>query len=253
MIKYKTDKEIEIMAEGGKKLSSILEELSHIAKPGIRTLDIDNYALKLIEECGGEPSFKRVPGYRHCTCITVNDEVVHGLPSQYTLQDGDIVGIDIGLYYKGFHTDTSMTVPIGTVSPRIKKFLQAGRDSLEMAVNQAISGNKVWDISKAMETPIKKAHFSPVKSLTGHGIGKELHEEPHIPCFALGKREESPTLEVGMCVAIETIYNEGSSQVVYKNNDNWTIASADGSLSAVFEMTVAVRKSEPQILTPLSS
>lgn len=251
MNKIKTDQEIEIMAEGGDKLSYVLSQLVSMAKSGVTTLDLDREAEKLILQAGGKPSFKMVPGYKYTICTTVNDEVVHGLPSGYEIKEGDIVGIDIGIFYKGFHTDTSQTVKVGDVKRDTHIFLEAGKTSLIMAIKEAVAGNRVWDISAAMEKPIKASGFAPVKSLTGHGIGRELHEEPHIPCFTLGRREDSIELKEGMVLAIETIYNQRGADVVYKNDDDWTISTKDGALSAVFEATVAIFKGKPRVLTPL--
>ncbi len=251
MINTKSPQEIEIMTEGGAKLSQILGELANNVQPGITTLEIDTQAERLLLSTGGEPSFKKVPGYKFSTCTTVNEEVVHGLPTKYVLKDGDILSIDIGLFYKGFHTDTSVTIPVGKISPETQLFIEAGRKSLKNAVTAAKSGGTVWDISHAMEIPIKENGFSPVTSLTGHGIGKNLHEEPSIPCFTIGSQKHSAKLGPGMCLAIETIYNKGSAEVIYKNEDNWTISTRDHSLSGLFEVTVAITSKGTRILTPL--
>jgi len=250
-LSLKTSSEIETISKGGILLSQILKKLFLFVRPGLSTRQIDQKATVLIRQTGGFPSFKKVPGYKHSTCLTVNDEVVHSLPTDYLLREGDILGIDIGLYYKGFHADTSITLPIAKVSPSTQRFLEAGKDSLIQAIKAAKPGNTVWDISKAMETPIKDSGFAPVQSLTGHGIGRSLHEPPAVPCFTQGDKSHSPVLLPGLVLALETIYNQGSPEVIYKNSDNWTIATRDGKLSAVFEATIVVTPSGPRILTPL--
>lgn len=252
MIKLKSPREIAIMTEGGEKLSQVLRQLSLLVLPGSTPIDIDQKAQKFLLATGGTPSFKTVSGYKYSTCISVNDEVVHSIPTRTPLKEGDIVGLDIGLLYKGYHTDTSITLPVGKISPETQKFLKAGRESLDSAVNQAKIGNTIWDISKAMEAPILKAGYSPVRSLTGHGVGTTLHEEPYVPCFAVGDRKYSIKLEPGLILAIETIYNQGTPEVVYKNDDNWTLVTEDGKLSGMFEVTVAITNQGTQILTPLA-
>jgi len=241
----KTAKEIETMAGGGKLLARIRDKVTQAVKPGITTLQLDKLADKLITEAGGKASFKMVPGYRWATCININDTVVHGIPSDYKIKPGDKVGIDVGLYYKGFHTDTSVTVG----GP--EKFLEVGRRGLKRAIEQARVGKRVADISTAMQETVEEAGLSVVRALTGHGIGRQLHEEPAIPCFVLGEYEHSPKLVEGMVLAIEIMYNQGDFEVVYKNDDGWTIATADGKISGLFEETVAVTSHGPVVLTAI--
>jgi methionyl aminopeptidase len=177
--------------------------------------------------------------------------VVHGVPNEYQLKERDLLGIDIGLFYKGFHTDMAETVIVGSLndSNHLKKFIQAGWEALNQAINMAKVGNRVGHISKAIEETITKAGYSSVRALVGHGIGRDLHEDPQIPCFFKGKLEETARLEIGMTLAIEIIYNQGKPEVVYKNDDGWTIKTKDGSLSGLFEHTVAILKNGPEILT----
>lgn len=241
-IRIKTAEEIEIMAEGGRRLADIRTKLAEAAKPGVTTMDLENLANRLIKEMGGEAAFKKVPGYHWAICASVNDEVVHGIPGKYRIKKGDIVGIDVGLIYKGWYTDAAVT--IGN-----NKFLETGKKALKKAIEQARPGKRIADISKAMEKVIVEAGYSPVRALTGHGVGKELHEEPAIPCFTLGAGDYSPKIEVGMTLAVEVMYNEGSAEVGYKNGDGWTIATADGKISGLFEETVAVTAGGPRILT----
>lgn len=230
------------------KLAAIRDQLAVFAKPGVTTKQIDSLAEKLIAKSGGEASFKLVPGYDYATCISVNADVVHGVPGSYKLKAGDIASIDVGLKYRGFHTDTSVTVTIGQVQPEVTEFLTIGRRCLARAIQQAKPGKRVADISREMAR-VAEHGFAPVQALTGHGIGRQLHEEPAIPCFVVGETRHSPVLQVGMVLAIEIMYNLGTAEVVYKNNDGWTIATADGKISGLFEETVAVTKQGPVILT----
>ena len=229
----KTPEEIKIMAGGGRKLAEIRDLLASMVKVGMTTAELDGLADELIAKAGGKPSFKMVPGYKWATCINVNDVVVHGIPGSYKIKSGDKIGIDVGMCYKGFHTDTSITVG----GP--KKFLEVGRLALKKAIDQARPGKRVMDT----------AGYSMVRALTGHGIGRYLHEEPAIPCFVVGKYNRSIELKEGMVLAIEIMYNEGTSEVVYQNDDGWTISTADGKISGLFEETVAVTKTGPVILT----
>ena len=253
-ISIKTAEEIKIMAEGGQKLARVRDGLAEAVKPGVTPLDLDQLADKLIAKEGAKASFKMVPGYSNATCICINDEVVHGIPTaKQRFAEGDLVGIDVGIFYKGWHTDTSTTVAIKTgnksLESKNEKFLTTGRTALKRAIEQVKIGKRVADISAAMQEVIEKAGYSPIQALTGHGVGRELHEEPAIPCFVLGKYEHSPKLVEGMVIAVEVMYNEGSPEVVYKDTDGWTIITADGKISGLFEETVAVTKNGPQVLT----
>lgn len=248
MIPIKTEEEIAKMREGGHILAETLEKVKMQVKPGISTRELDKFTDELISEVG-EPSFKHVRDYKWATCMCVNEVVVHGIPNEYKLKEGDILGIDIGMLYKGFHTDMSETVIVGKGNEFLEKFLQAGKGALAQAIKAAIMGNRVGHISKAIGETITKAGFSPVQALIGHGVGEKLHEEPAIPCFLKGRIEETPLLKEGMVLAIEVIYNQGRPEVVYKNDDGWTIKTADGQLSGLFEQTVAILPKGPEILT----
>lgn len=257
MIRIKTKEEIKIMAEGGKKLSRILKFLIKKAKSGVRTKEIDKIAESLIKKEGGEPSFKKVKGYSFSTCLCVNDCVVHGLPSSYRLKEGDILGIDVGIFYKGFHTDMAWTIRVGGSTKKEKRkkdeidaFLIAGEEALNMAIKKAKIGNHIGDISKAIQTIIEKKGYSVVRQLVGHGVGEKLHEEPQIPCFLIGRIKKTPVLKEGMTLAIEVIYNQKGPKVCYKNHDGWSIVTQDKSLSGLFEKTIAITKNGPLVLTP---
>lgn len=245
-ITLKTPDEVAIMAEGGKILHEIKLALISATSPGITGQDLENLATKQIKLAGAQASFAKVPGYKWATCINVNDIVVHGIPNSTPFKKGDCVGIDVGLYYKGFHTDTSTSVMVGN---HTSNFLDTGKKALKLAITQAKIGNRIADISRAMQVNVEKAGFSVVRALTGHGIGKNLHEEPYIPCFEVGKYTASPKLLNGMVIAIEIMYNLGVADVVYKNDDGWTIATADGKISGLFEETVAITKDGPVVLT----
>lgn len=245
----KTPAQIAILAQGGQKLAHVRAELVAAVKPGLTTAWLDALAERLITQAGGQPSFKKVAGYSWATCLSVNDEVVHGVPSQRVLVAGDVVGIDVGLYYRGWHTDTSVTVKVGGASAQVDKFLACGRQALAAAIGQAQPGGQIADISTAMQRVVEENGYSVVRALTGHGIGRQLHEEPAIPCFVTDPQAPSPPLVPGLVLAIEVMYNQGGPGVVYKNADGWTIATADGKISGLFEETVAVTPAGPLVLT----
>jgi methionyl aminopeptidase len=245
----KTPEEIKIMAEGGKMLGEIRDSVASAVRPGITSEELENLACGLIEKTSGQASFKMVKGYKHATCISINDVVVHGIPDREVIGEGDIVGVDVGLFYRGFHTDTAVTVGTGKIGPENQTFLDTGRRALKEALLQARQGKRIWDISRVIQECVEKSGYSAVTALTGHGIGKNLHEEPAIPCFAIGRPENSAKIVEGMVLAIEVMYNKGRPEVVYKNEDGWTISTVDGKISGLFEHTVAVTKNGPVVLT----
>lgn len=253
-ISIKTGEQIKIMAEGGAKLAMIRDQLAMAVKPGVTPLQLDQLADNLISKEGGKPSFKLVSGYNNATCICVNEVVVHGIPTgKDKFKEGDIVGIDVGMIYKGWHTDTATTVRVEELESRRagekERFLETGRRALKLAIDQVKIGKRVADISEIIQKTVEKEGYSAVRALTGHGVGKELHEEPAIPCFKIGEYEYSPKLTEGMVLAIEVMYNAGTAEVVYKDSDGWTIITADGKISGLFEETVAITKNGPQVLT----
>jgi len=268
MIDVKTKEEIQAMREGGKKLWRILQKLLSESVVGISLQTLEDHAQKYIKNEGGLPSFSTVKGYRWATCLCINDEVVHGIPSPYILQDGDVLTIDIGMIYKGFHTDSAWTKIISTPlsfrppsrnlkmpdqvrHDRLSKetFLKIGEETLKKAISVAKAGNRVGHISQAIEQSITDAGYSVVRSLTGHGVGKTLHEEPMIPEYLDKPLERTPLLVSGMTLAIEVIYAMGKGAIVYSKDDGWTLASKDESLTAVFEQTIGIGESETSVLT----
>lgn len=248
MIKSKTKDEIEIMREGGQKLLQIKEELAKNVTLGKSGEDIDKLARELIAKAGGKPSFKMVKNYFWTTCVNINDGVVHGIPDKKAFKEGDIVSIDVGFFYKGFHTDTSFTTSIGKAAKETLKFLDAGKKSLKESVCQVKPGRKISAISKKIQKILEERGYSPVRALTGHGIGRELHEEPNIPCF-WDPRLKDEIIPEGAVFAIEVIYTLGLPDLVLSTDDNWTISTKDGKIAGLFEETVAASKNGPQILT----
>ena len=250
MIDYKTEEEIKIMSEGGKKLKQILERLIKFVKPGITTLAIENEAQRLIKEEKAEVSFDKVEGYQFATCLPVNEQIVHTPPSERVLKKGDLLTIDIGLYYQGFHTDCAKTMVVGEEEKgEIKRFLDTGREALKKAIEKIKVGGYLGEVSKAIETIIKKNGYFVIKKLTGHGIGKDLHEDPFVFGFLDRPLEKTLKIKPGLVLAVEVIYSMGTEEMVFEKDNDWSIVTKDGSLSACFEKTVAVTKNGVFILT----
>jgi methionyl aminopeptidase len=250
MIHYKTEEEIKIMSEGGKKLKQIFEKLIKFVKPGITTLAIENEAQRLIKEEKAEVSFDKVEGYQFATCLPVNEQIVHTPPSERVLKKGDLLTIDIGLYYQGFHTDCAKTMVVGEEEKgEIKRFLDTGREALKKAIEKIKVGGYLGEVSKAIETIIKKNGYFVIKRLTGHGIGKDLHEDPFVFGFLDRPVEKTLKIKPGLVLAIEVIYSMGTEEMAFEKDNDWSIVTKDGSLSSCFEKTVAVTKNGVLILT----
>lgn len=256
MIHIKSEKELEIMRVSGKILAEVLFELLDFVKIGVSELEIDTLAEKLIREKGAEPGFKKVKGYHYSVCMATNDVVVHGIPTEYRFKEGDVVGIDCGVYYQGFHTDMAETIQVTSNLKQVTRekdnvhvFVETGKKALEEGIRRAQAGNHVGHISQAIQGIVESQGYSIVRSLVGHGVGRQLHEEPEVPGYLQGKISDTPVLREGMTIAVEVIYNMGKRDVVYGNHDNWTIKTKDGSLSGVFERTIAITKDGPEILT----
>jgi len=243
----KSDKEIEIMKKSGQICANALKKVLEDIKPGTKLLNLDRIASKELERQGASSSFKTVEDYKYTICTTVNEQVVHGIPNDRVLEEGDIIGIDIGALYKNYHSDLAITVPVGETSEDTEIFLNVGKTTLYEAINKAKVGNTIGDISETIQNRIEGSGYSIVKNLTGHGVGRELHEEPMVPGF--GKKGTGPKLVENMTIAIEIIYTKGSGEVVL-GKDNWTISSKDKSIGGLFEQTIAINKNGPIVLTP---
>ena len=246
----KTPEEIELIAEGGKLLRSILNDVAKLVKPGVTTKDLSDFANKEIRKVGGVPSFigygeKRNP-FPAAICTSVNDVVVHGIPGKEVLAEGDIVGLDIGMIYKNLFTDTAITVAVGSVDEKKQKLINTTKRALEIGIQQAVIGNKTGDIGHAVQTFAEKEGFSVVRDLVGHGVGYSVHEDPQVPNY--GKKGTGAKLVEGMVIAIEPMLCTGTYHV-YFESDGWTIRTEDGGLSAHFEHTIAITCKGPRILT----
>jgi len=250
-IPVKTAREIALMRESGRIVADVLALIGREVRPGVRVIDLDRLAEEYIRSRGGEPAFK---GYGHdaknlfpgTLCISVDDQVVHGIPDGRVLKEGEIVSIDVGVRKGGYFGDAARTFPVGVVAEEKRRLLQVTEESLYAGLAQACAGNKLHDVSAAVQEHVEAAGFSVVRDLVGHGIGKNLHEEPAIPNY--GVRGTGPVLQEGMALAIEPMVNAGTSRVRVEN-DGWTVTTADGKPSAHFEHTVVVRQGEPEILT----
>jgi len=245
-IGIKTEAELALLREAGKILSSIIRDLQCSLKIGMTTGQIDQVTEKLIRDHHVIPAFKGYRGFPGSVCVSVNQEVVHGIPGSKVIRDGDIVSIDVGIIHQGWYSDTALTVGIGQIRPELKKLLDVTRDALYKGIAKARDGNHLSDISHAIQQYIEANRFSVVRDFVGHGIGKALHEEPEIPNF--GPPGCGPVLKAGMVIAIEPMVNIGTWQTRI-TEDGWTVVTLDGKPSAHFEHTVAVTAGGPEILT----
>jgi len=249
----KSPAEIALMDEANRIIRMILVDLRGFVRPGVSTLDVDRFAEDRIRAAGGVPAFKGYP-HRHdghdfpgTVCASLNDEVVHGVPrATVVLKDGDILSVDLGILYKGYFGDAAETYPVGTIESNAQRLLDVTRESLQRAIEQAKPGNRVSDIGHAVQAHVEAAGFSVVREFVGHGIGSNLHEEPQIPNF--GQPGRGVRLTPGMVLAIEPMVNAGGPEVVLSAEDGWTARTRDGSLSAHFELSVAVTENGPRVL-----
>lgn len=248
MIVLKSSEEIAKMRRAGSVVATVLQSIKELVKPGVTTREIDAHAEELILGFGAKPMFKGYNGFPACACISVNDEIIHGIPSSRRLTEGDIVGIDLGAQLDGFCGDSAVTLPVGKISDEAEKLLKVTKEALFKGIESAVVGNRVRDISRSVQTYVESNGFSVVKDFVGHGIGRRLHEAPNVPNFVEFGEERSERLRAGMVIAIEPMVNVGSDEVVIMR-DNWTAKTIDGSLSAHFEHTVAITEDGPQILT----
>ncbi len=237
------------METGGKIIARTVKDLESWLREGITTQEIDNEAARLIRHYGGEVSFSKVPGYKWATCLSVNEVVVHGVPNKYALQDGDVLKLDIGAFYHGYHVDYGDTYVIGTPSnPTIKHFLDIGRTTLKQILKMARKGVFLGEISNRIEKNIQGAGYKVLKDLTGHAVGRELHEDPLIPGILTMPILKTPKMEAGTAYALEVIYSYADEQTVHANADGWSLKTKKGSQSACFENSVFVDENETIIL-----
>jgi len=246
VIHYKSNEELEIIRESGKILGKAHAEIAKIIRPGVKTSELDKIAYQFIADNGGIPSFKGYNVFPYTLCISVNEVVVHGFPSEYELKDGDIISVDCGVKYKGFHSDSAYTYPVGNVKEEVLNLLRITKESLYKGIEQAVVGNRIGDIGFSIQSFVENEGYSVVRELVGHGLGKSLHEKPEVPNY--GNRGKGLKLEENLVIAIEPMINLGKKNVV-QENDGWTIRTSDRMPSAHFEHTVAVKKGKPEILT----
>lgn len=249
MIILKSPREIEKMAESCLIVAKTLEYLSDKIKPGITTKEIENMADAFIRDNNAIPAFKGYRGFPASICASLNNEVIHGIPSNRVLKEGDIIGIDVGVKKDGYYGDGAYTFPVGKIDSNVEKLLNVTKEALYLGIEKAVPGNRISDISHTIQTYVENNGFSVVRAFVGHGIGKELHEDPQIPNF--GPPNRGPRLKPGMTLAIETMVNEGSYEVLILD-DGWTAVTVDGKLSAHFEHTILVTDERPVILTKIN-
>ena len=249
MVILKLPAEIEQARASNLIVAEVLSKLREKVKPGVRTRELDKFAEEITEKRGAKPAFKGYRGYPHSLCTSINEVVVHGMPSERILVEGDIIGLDFGVYYRGFFGDATITLPVGKVAQKASRLIQVTEQSLYTAIAQVKDGNRLGDISAAVQAKVEAAGFSIVRDFVGHGVGKSLHEDPQIPNF--GKKGRGIELKSGMILAIEPMVNEGSYKVKILP-DGWTVVTEDGSLSAHFEHSVAITDNGPDILSKLN-
>lgn len=246
MVQVKSKRELDAMRHSGELVAKVLFELAKHVKPGVTLLELNQLAEDLTLSFGAKPAFKGYMGYAHTLCTSVNEQVVHGVPSKRKLVEGDIVGLDFGLVSNGFYGDSAVTVPVGIVSPVAQKLMQVTKDALWAAIDAAREGNTLKDLAKAIEDTIRPHGYGIVREYVGHGIGTRLHEDPQVANYEAGA--SSLKLKEGMTIAIEPMVNAGTHKVTVQP-DKWTVTTEDGKLSAHYEHTIAITKGAPEILT----
>lgn len=246
MIHYKTSEEVQLIKNSADILGKAHGEVAKYIKEGVKTSFLDKIAEEFIRDNGAVPSFKGYNGFPASLCISVNEVVVHGFPSDYELKDGDIISVDCGVFHQGFHSDSAYTYPVGEVSPSVLDLLRFTKDSLYLGIEQAVVGNRIGDIGHAIQKFVEAKGYTVVRELVGHGLGKKLHESPEVPNY--GKRGSGTLLKHGMVIAIEPMVNLGTRNIV-QEKDGWTIRTADRKPSAHYEHTVAILDGKTEILT----
>jgi methionyl aminopeptidase len=247
MDNIKTDEEIEIMRENALLVSRTLAEVAKHINPGVSTMELDRVAEQYIRDNGAEPGFLGYDGFPNSLCISVNDVVVHGLPSDYCLREGDIVSVDCGTRMKGFYGDSAYTFAVGRISPEAEMLLKETKESLFKGIAQAVQGNRMGDISNAIQSHVERSGYSVVREMVGHAIGRNMHERPDVPNY--GRRGQGPKLLSGMVICIEPMINMGKRGIRHDRRDGWTVRTVDGSLSAHYELTVAVGRNKADVLS----
>jgi methionyl aminopeptidase len=242
----KSDNEIAVMRQAGKITAEILEILSKEVRPGMKTKELDSIAIKEMKKRGAKSSFKGYHGFPATVCVSVNDEIVHGIPGERVLKDGDIASIDFGVIYEGFQGDSAVTAPVGKISPAAERLIQATRGSLEAGISAAYEGGRLGDISAAIQNYAESKGFAVVREYTGHGIGRQMHEEPQIPNF--GVPGTGLVLKKGLVLALEPMLSAGDWHTRVAEDD-WTVLTIDGSLSAHFEHTIVIKDEKAEVLT----
>ena len=249
MIFYKTEEEIELLKLSNRLVSAAEAELVSMILPGAKTIDLDKRAEEFIRDNGGVPGFLNYQGFPNTLCISVNDAVVHGIPNNYELQEGDIISVDCGVYMNGFHGDSAYTFAVGEISKEKQELLKITKEALYKGIELAVSGNRIGDIGYAVQKHAENAGFSVVRELVGHGVGKNLHEKPEVPNY--GRKGRGVKLQEGMCIAIEPMINAGAKEII-QETDGWTIKTKDGMPSAHFEHSIAIRKGKAELLSDFS-
>jgi len=247
-IVLKSDQEIAVMRQAGRIVATVLEILKMSAKPGMKTEELDVIAVSEIKKLGAIPSFKGYRGFPANLCVSVNDEIVHGIPGKRVLRDGDILSLDLGAIYNGFHGDAAVTVAVGKVSEPVKQLIETTEGALEAGIAAARPRARLGDISSTIQQYVESRGYSVVREYTGHGIGREMHEDPQVPNF--GPAGKGALLKKGMTLALEPMVNIGDWRTRVEDN-HWTVLTVDGSLSAHFEHTIVVTDDEPEVLTAL--
>ncbi|MBO7300899.1 MAG: type I methionyl aminopeptidase [Tidjanibacter sp.] len=246
MIYLKTQEEVELLRENNLLVSATLAEVGKHIKPGVTTLELDRIAEEFIRSHGAVPGFLGYGGFPNTLCVSVNENVVHGIPSSYALREGDIVSVDCGTILKGFYGDSAYTFGVGEIAPEVQQLLKVTKESLYKGVEMAVAGNRVGDISYAVQQHAESFGYGVVRELVGHGLGRKMHESPEVPNY--GRRGTGPLLKEGMVLCIEPMINMGSKNVVFER-DGWTVRTKDRKPSAHFEFAVAIRNGEADVLT----
>ncbi len=249
MIFLKTEEEVELLRENNLLVSATLAEVGKHIKPGVTTLELDRIAEDFIRSHGAVPGFLGYGGFPNTLCVSVNENVVHGIPSDYALKEGDVVSVDCGTILKGFYGDSAYTFGVGEIAPEVEQLLRVTKESLLKGVEQAVAGNRVGDISAAVQAYAESYGYGVVRELVGHGLGRNMHEEPEVPNY--GRRGRGPLLKKGMVICIEPMINMGTKSVVFER-DGWTVRTRDRKPSAHFEYAVAIRNGEADVLTDFS-